>query len=65
MDGFNGILDIGQEEDLKMMKGKLIGGKNFSVDFIIKKLNSKNKDSKKIRQILLHWCYEMEKPSGV
>ena len=26
---------------------------------ILKKLNSKNKDSKKIRQILLHWCYEL------
>ena len=26
---------------------------------ILKKLNSKNKDSKKIRQILLHWSYEM------
>ena len=24
---------------------------------ILKKLNSKGKDSKKIRQILLHWCY--------
>ena len=26
---------------------------------ILKKLNSKGKDSKKIRQILLHWCYEL------
>ena len=26
---------------------------------ILKKLNSKNKDNKKIRQILLHWCYEI------
>ena len=26
---------------------------------ILKKLNSKSKDSKKIRQILLHWCYEI------
>ena len=26
---------------------------------ILKKLNSKNKDSKKIRQILLHCCYEL------
>ena len=26
---------------------------------ILKKLNGKNKGSKKIRQILLHWCYEM------
>ena len=26
---------------------------------ILKKLNSKGKDSKKIRQILLHYCYEL------
>ena len=26
---------------------------------ILKKLDSKEKDSKKIRQILLHWCYEL------
>ena len=26
---------------------------------ILKKLNSKVKDSKKIRQTLLHWCYEL------
>ena len=26
---------------------------------ILKKLSSKGKDSKKIRQILLHWCYEL------
>ena len=32
---------------------------------ILDKLISKNKDSKKIRQTLLHWCYEMEKPSVV
>ena len=25
---------------------------------ILRKLNSKGKDCKKIRQILLHWCYE-------
>ena len=28
MVGFNGILGIGQAEDQKMMKGKLIDGKN-------------------------------------
>ena len=33
MDGFNGILDIGKEEDLKMIKDKLIeDGKEFLVD---------------------------------
>ena len=26
---------------------------------ILKKLNREGKDSKKIRQILLHWCYEL------
>ena len=26
---------------------------------ILRKLNSKGKDCKKIRQILLHWCYEL------
>ena len=26
---------------------------------ILKKLNIKGKDSKKIRQILLHYCYEL------
>ena len=27
---------------------------------ILKKLNNKNKDSPKIGQILLHWCYELK-----
>ena len=30
--GFNGILDIGKEEDLKMIKGKLVDGKELLVD---------------------------------
>ena len=46
MDGFNGILDIINEEEVKMIFNRL-------VDIL------KIKDSKKIRQILLHWCYEM------
>ena len=29
MDGFNGTLDIGLVEDLKMMKGKLLDGKEL------------------------------------
>ena len=29
IDGFDGILDIGQVEDLQMMKDKLIGGKEL------------------------------------
>ena len=32
MDGFGGILDIGKEEEVKMMKDKLIDGKELLVD---------------------------------
>ena len=32
MVGFNGILDIGKEEDLKMIKDRLVDGKELSVD---------------------------------
>ena len=32
MNGFNGILDIGKEEEVMMVKGKLVGGKEFLVD---------------------------------
>ena len=32
MVGFNGILDIGKEEDLKMMRDKLVDGKELLVD---------------------------------
>ena len=32
MVGFNGILDIGKEEDLKMIKEKLEDGKELLVD---------------------------------
>ena len=32
MVGFNGILDIGKEEDLKMTKNKLVDGKELLVD---------------------------------
>ena len=31
MDGFNGILDTGQVEDHKMMKDKLIDGKELQI----------------------------------
>ena len=41
MDGFNSILEIGKEEEVKMI------------------LERKGRDSKKIGQILLHWCYEL------
>ena len=32
---------------------------------ILNKMISKGKDSKKLREILFHWCYEMKKPSVV
>ena len=32
MAGFNGILDIGKEEDLKMIKDRLVDGKELLVD---------------------------------
>ena len=35
MDGFNGILDIGKEEEVKMIIDKLIGGKELLVDLLV------------------------------
>ena len=32
MDSFSGILDIGKEEDLKMIKDRLVDGKELLVD---------------------------------
>ena len=32
MVGFNGILDIGKEEDLKMIKDRFVDGKELLVD---------------------------------
>ena len=60
MDGFNGILDILMEEEVMMIKDRLMDAKKLLVDcWLLKKLNSKGKDSKKFRQTLLHWCYEL------
>ena len=61
MDSLNGILDIGKEEEVKMIIDRLIDGKELLVDLLVflKKLIKKEKDSKKIRQILLHWCYKL------
>ena len=67
MVGFSGILGTGQVEDQKMMKGKLISGKivtRFRGKLVkmIKDAGSKFDDysvSPKIRQILLHWSYEL------
>ena len=62
------VLVLFQEEDLQMMKGKLIGGKNswFKGKLIqmIKGSNDKFNDysiSHKIRRILVHWGYELTK----
>ena len=66
MAGFSSILGIGQVEDRKMMKDKLIDGKNCrfrdKLVRMIKDAGSKFDDysiSPKIRQILLHWGYEL------
>ena len=68
MVGFSGTLDTGQVEDHKMIKDKLIDGKKIVSRFrgklvkMIKDANSKFDDysiSPKIRQILLHWGYEL------
>ena len=59
-----------KEEKVKMIlgngkEGRIGRWKGIVSRFvgILKKVNSEGKDSMKIRQILLHWCYEMEKPS--
>ena len=66
--GFSGILDAGQAEDHKMRKDRLINGKRIESRFrgklvkMIKDTGSKFDDyliSPKIRQILLHWGYEL------
>ena len=68
MVGFSGILGIGWVEDQKMIKDKLIDGKKIVSRFrgkLVKMI--RNADSKydgysispKIRQILLHWGYEL------
>ena len=68
MVGFSGILGTGSVEDRKMMKDKLIDGKNFLIRFrgklvkMIKDAGSKFDDYSilpKIRQILLRWGYEL------
>ena len=68
MVGFSGVLGIGQVEDQKMIKDKLIDGKKIVSRFrgklvkMIKDANSKFDDysiSPKIRQILLHWGYKL------
>ena len=60
MGGFNSILDI-MVEKVMMIKRQINRWKKIVSRFIsiLKKLNSKGKDSKEIRQTLLHWCYEL------
>ena len=68
MAGFSGILGTVQVEDQKMKKDKLIDGKKIVSRFrgkfvkMIRDARSKFDDysiSPKIRQILLHWGYEL------
>ena len=68
MVGFSGILDTVWVEDWKMMKDKLTDGKKIVSRFrgklvnMIKDAGSKFDDysmSLKVRQILLHWGYEL------
>ena len=35
MDGFNGILDIGKEEEVKMILDRLIDGEELLVDLLV------------------------------
>ena len=68
MVGLSGILDTGCVEDWKMIKDKLTDGKKIMRRFkgklvtMIKDVGSKFDDYSilpKIRQILLHWGYEL------
>ena len=68
MVGFSGILNTVYVEDGKMMKDKLIDRKKVvsklrgKLVTMIKNAGSKCGDYSilpKIRQILLHWCYEL------
>ena len=68
MGGFSGILGTGQIEDRKMIKDKLIDGKKIVSRFrgklvkMIRDAGSKFDDysiSSKIRQMLLHWGYQL------
>ena len=68
MAGFSGILGTGQVEDQKVMKDELIDRKKIVSRFrdklvkMIKDAGTKFDDysiSPNIRQILLHWGYEL------
>ena len=64
---FSATLGIGQAEDQKMIKDNLIDGKKIVNRFRGKLMKIRNAGSKyddhsvspKIRQILLHWGYEL------
>ena len=58
MVGFSDILDIGKEEDQRQIgKWKRIASRFKG---ILIKIIDKGGDSPKIRQVLLHWCYELK-----
>ena len=58
MVGFSDILDIGKEEDQRQIgKWKRIVSRFKG---ILIKIIDKGGDSPKIRQVLLHWCYELK-----
>ena len=64
MVGFSEILGISQAQDKKMMKGKLIDGKKNVSKFrgkLVKTIRDAGSkfDDYSIRQILLHWGYEL------
>ena len=67
MVGFSSILGIGQVENQKMIKEKLIDGKKLTrfrgkLVKMIRNASSKYDNysiSPKIRQIFLHWAYEL------
>ena len=68
MVGFSGILGIGQVEDQKMIKDnrwkKTVSRFRGKLVKMIRNAGSKYDDysiSPKIRQILLHWAYELTK----
>ena len=58
MVGFNGVLDIGKEEDQRQIGRWKRTVSRFKG--ILMKMIGEGKDSPKIRQILLHWGNELK-----
>ena len=61
MDCFNSNLDIGKGRKSEDNNRQINRWKRIVNRFagILNKLIKEGKDSKKIRQTLLHWCYEL------